>query len=345
MEGITLKQIAERCGVSVSTVSRILSNPAYSGNNKSKAQEVRACAEALGYIPNIDARALKHSKPDILESEKQICCYFARSESAGGNQFFEEVLRAIEYQAMVNDCTLGLKVTQKEIEELFLERKSDRDLKKGLIVIGRPEAWFDEILPELNDFYKGNIVFVGLHYMEKPFDQVVCDGYTATVVALDYLYSLNHKRIAYVGETAGEVRFLCYINFLEKKGIPIQKDYIIECPMSNDGGYGVADRLLEVKGEKPTAVFCANDVTAEGLLRDLNERGVRVPEEISVISIDNLELAQNTKPMLTTVHIPTDTMGRFSVKILVSRINMEHQRSVRVHLPCKLIKRESCCSI
>lgn len=342
MANITLKEIAEKCGVSVPTVSRILSNPAYMGKNAAKAQEVRVCAQELGYSPNYDALALKHSQPIIAENEKQICCYFARSESSGGNQFFEEVLRAVEHQAMVSNCALGFKVTQKEIEGLFLERKSVKNVQKGLIVIGRPETWFNEILPDLDHFYNGNIVFAGLHYMEKPFDQVICDGYKATRLALNYLYSLSHRKIAYVGETSGEVRFLCYLNFLEKKGLPIKRDYIIECSMANEGGYGVAEKLLNVEGEKPTAVFCANDVTAVGLLRDLNEKGVDVPGEFSVISIDNLELAQNTKPMLTTVHIPTDALGKFSVKLLVGRINGEHHRNIRVHLPCKLIKRESC---
>lgn len=342
MAVVTLKQIAEKCGVSVATVSRILSNSAYVGKDAAKAEAVRTCAKELGYRPNYDALALKNARPVITESEKQICCYFARSESSGGNQFFEEVLRAVEHQAMVSNCALGFKVTQKEIEGLFLERKSAKNVQKGLIVIGRPETWFNEILPDLDRFYKGNIVFVGLHYMEKPFDQVICDGYKATQLALDYLYSLNHRRIAYVGETSGEVRFLCYLNFLEKKGIPIERDYIIECSMANEGGYGLGEKLLNMKGERPSAVFCANDVTAVGLLRDLNEKGVDVPGELSVISIDNLELAQNTRPMLTTIHIPTDALGKFSVKLLVSRINGEHSRNIRAHLPCKLIKRESC---
>lgn len=91
-----------------------------------------------------------------------------------------------------------------------------------------------------------------------------------------------------------------------------------------------------------TAIFCANDNTAIGAIKALRERGYRIPEDISIIGVDDIETAQYLSPMLTTVHIPTEEMGRTAAKILIDRISGGHKLPMKIVLPFYIAKRDTC---
>ena len=93
-----------------------------------------------------------------------------------------------------------------------------------------------------------------------------------------------------------------------------------------------------------TAVFCANDVTAIGVMKAFREKGIMIPEDISVISIDNTEICQFSSPILTSIHIPKEDLGRFAVKLIIDRIEGGHRLPVKIEIPYTIITRESCAS-
>lgn len=336
MPEITLKSIAEHFGVSAATVSRILSRPGYTGREPEKAAEIRLYAQKLDFRPNADALALKKGISVRTESSKEIRCYLANAQVHS----FLNILRAVEQQAMACNCIIGHKYFRRDTERLLLDDTCLNSVQTGLVIIGYPGM--DTLLDDLYEHYKGNVVFAGLRRVDSPLDQVVCDGYQATWIALEYLYSLNHRRIAYLGRFEEEMRLQTYLEFLKQKNIPVNPDYIFECPMTEDGGLEAAGRIAGMKADMPTSVFCANDIIASGLLRGLTDLNIVVPRDLSLISIDDMMCAQNMRPMLTTVHIPFESMGNFSVKLLVGRLNGEHERMTRVWLPHQLVKRESC---
>lgn len=333
---VTLKSIAEHFEISPATVSRILSHPEYNGRDKEKAAAVRRYAGRLGYSPNSDAQALKKGMTAQTETRKEIRCYHATAQVHS----FVSILRAVEQQAMACNCVIGHKYFRKDTEELLLNPSFSNSMQTGLVIIGYPER--EAILDELYELYKGNVVFAGLRCLDKPFDQVVCDGYRAAWQALEYLYFLNHRKIAYVGRFTEEMRLSAYLEFCRVRNISIEQNYIIECAMSEEHGYEAAKKIWQMGRAMPTAVFCANDIIAAGLLKGLSDLGLAVPETLSLISVDDVMCAQNTKPMLTTVHVPLESLGNFSMKLLVGRLNGEHERVTRVWLPTQLVKRESC---
>ena len=101
-------------------------------------------------------------------------------------------------------------------------------------------------------------------------------------------------------------------------------------------------RQLIDRGVDVSALFCSNDVTAIGAMRAIQETGCRIPEDVSIISIDDIDTAQYLSPMLTTIHMPVEEMGQMTAKILIDRIEGGHRLPIRMNLPYYLASRESC---
>ena len=162
-----------------------------------------------------------------------------------------------------------------------------------------------------------------------------------SLTAMNHLMSLGHTRIGYIGETRDEDRYTGYCTALNTGGIPLKKEYVADVPLSSEGGYRGARQLID-RGVDVSALFCSNDVTAIGAMRAIQETGCRIPEDVSIISIDDIDTAQYLSPMLTTIHMPVEEMGQMTAKILIDRIEGGHRLPIRMNLPYYLASRESC---
>ena len=185
------------------------------------------------------------------------------------------------------------------------------------------------------------MTYSSLNNLQAKYDQILCDGHQAAVSAVEYLISLGHTQIAYVGETQNENRYKGYCTALSAARLPLTRDLVRNVPLSFEGGYRGGDSVLK-KGRPFTAMFCSNDITAIGAMRAIKEHGLRIPEDISLISIDDIDTAQYLTPMLTTVHIPVEEMGQMTAKTLIDRIEGGHVLPMKINLPCYIAKRESC---
>lgn len=155
------------------------------------------------------------------------------------------------------------------------------------------------------------------------------------------LYELGHREIAYLGEIRKESRYKGYIEFSHSHDIKTGKELVVDTSQTLEGGYRGACELLR-RGDDFSAIFCANDETAMGAIKGLWDKGIKVPEDVSVISIDDIEMARYFTPMLTTVHIPIDELGRHTAKTLIDRIEKGHTLPVKIELPFTLSRRDSC---
>ena len=170
---------------------------------------------------------------------------------------------------------------------------------------------------------------------------------------MQYLVELGHKKIAYIGTIPGEggidilneYRFEGYKHVMRQNGININREYVKNIYLSTEEGYRGMKEMLDECTTFPTAVFCANDSVAIGAMKAILEKGLRIPEDISVIGIDDIDMAAYVRPSLTTIHVPKEELGRFAVKLLIDRIEKGHSLPVRIDIPFKLIKRESCIKI
>ncbi len=327
---MTLKKIAEIVGVSVSTVSRVVNK----NDTKCASQDVRDkiwdTVNATGYIPNTNAQNLKMNNASSKNTNeiKNIACVFGRSIDVNSDPFFNAIYRAIEMEAFKQGCFIKFAMS---FNQLFHPSSADllsHSNLDGLIILGRCN-------PEHMSFIRSkfkNIIIVALNSTSDPIDQIICDGYSVSKKAVEYLYSLGHKEIGYIGEIQNEVRYSGFIDSLNEHNLEINQSFILECPLSMESGYNTMLKLLETN-IYPKAIFCCNDVTAIGVIKAISKMGLKVPKDISVISIDNIQMASYIDPILTSINIPKEEMGKMAIQILLSRINKVHKLPIKIEFP------------
>lgn len=207
----------------------------------------------------------------------------------------------------------------------------------GVAILGRCNKQLLSFLKKHFNY----VIYTGLNSLNAKYDQVLCEGHLTSEHAVEYLIGLGHTRIAYVGETQNEERYVGYCSTLRKHKLPVQSDFISNVMLCSEGGYRGTKALLK-RTRDITAVFAPNDLTAIGVMCAIQEEGLRIPADISVISIDDIDMAQYLSPMLTTVHVPLDEMGKMAAKTLIDRIQGGHHLPMKISMPFYLAVRESC---
>lgn len=317
---MSLRKIAEMVGVSPSTVSRVLNNTVPTCASPELKQKIWEAAHSLHYTPNLNARSLKTgSHPN--DPKYMIAIILSRFHSLDTDPFFQELFQSIEEALFASSCLLHsiLPSAQGGLSSLASV--------DGVIILGRcPEVLLNQIKK-----YTRNIVGVDRNPTDYKMDEIICNGKTAAVKAMEYLLSLGHQKIAYIGDCSSESRYVGYCESLISRNIPLNYHYICSTDQTFDSGFTAMQALMQ---QDITAVFCANDISALGALK--------ASSKISVISIDNIALSQTSSPLLTTVNVPKEDMGRMAVTVLLDRIRHRHSECLRVEFPCKIIERDSC---
>ena len=337
-----LKDIAKEAGVSISTVSRVINGKEQGAASKETRDKIWSIVRKNGYTPNVLAQNLKRRTSLTDPKEKPlyyIDCLQARTSNLNTDPFFSELERALEQEAFNYNYIIKHTYLPMDLKSLDSIIQADERNICGLVILGR-YMFTKEQLKVLKEVYK-NIIYVGLNAIPLKCDQVICDGYKAGISAVEYLIELGHKKIAYIGEQANECRFLAYKDALSLHNITFTIHNTANVIQSTDGGYKGAQKLLNSSSDF-TAVFCANDLTAIGAIKAFHENKKQVSRDISVISVDDIDLAQYITPMLTTVHIPIEELGRQTARTLIDRINGRHTLPMKVELPFFIAKRDSC---
>ncbi|QHQ59482.1 substrate-binding domain-containing protein [Anaerocolumna sedimenticola] len=339
---MTLKEIAKMAGVSISTVSRVINQ----SNSKVASKEVQdtiwRIVRETNYMPNSTARNLKlgNNSEYSVPLAKTIGCIFARSNITTNDPFFSQIARAIEQEAFRQGYIMKYSFSAYDINDANTFHVISSNQVNGIAVLGR----FDKnLLTFIKKQYK-HVVYTGLNTIDTDFDQVICDGYQASVAAVKYLHNLGHTSIGYVGEKSKELRYQGYLDTMNSLSLPVTRENIIVTPLSSEGGYNGVKEYLK-KGLNVTALFCANDLTAIGAMKAIKEYGLNIPADVSIISIDDIDTAQYMSPMLTTIRVPMEELGKMTAKILIDRIENGKTLPIKVELPFSIITRESCMGI
>lgn len=351
MKVLSIKKIAEEAGVSTATVSRVLNNPNYKCSSESLRDKIWQIAREMNYMPNEAARNLKMGMSGDREKTYYIDILMTRTESTQADPFFSELLRIIESEIHRQRCILvsvwhqplfsnDKKCKIENIDKILADMMQPEQTRSdGLIVIGKCN---DEVLKRLIARYK-SLVSVNRNSTNYKVDEVICDGKRIAAMAVEYLISLGHRKIGYVGDCHNESRYKGYQETLFQYNIDMDINNVIETEHTEAEGFEVMEKLIQ-RADAPTAIYCANDMIAIGMLKCLNKYKNRyyVP---SIIASDDIEEAQYTKPMLTTVRLPKEEMGKFAIYLLLDRLSGGHKGIVRTELEGKLIVRESCASV
>lgn len=336
---MSLKEIARLTGASVSTVSRVLNHPDYHCQNPELQKRIWQLAREMNYVPNHVARQLKMGTDTEKEKPLQIDIFLTRFQTLEDDLFFKELYEVLQEELLKKNCHLGKLLTLPDITRR-MENLSNFSVSEpsanGLILLGKCPS---ELISFLKNQYS-YLVGIDRNPTNFDYDEIICNGTTAAVTAMDYLISLGHKKIAYIGDCSYEARYIGYYQSLMSHKLPLDYSNIYPTCQTRQEGKQMMQLILE-KDARPSAIFCANDSTALGVLDTLRSRRKKGYQP-SVISIDNIREASSQKAMLTTIDIPKREMAHHAVIMLMDRIKGGHKENIRMELPCHLIVRDSC---
>jgi LacI family transcriptional regulator len=333
---LNLEDIAAQAGVSRSTVSRVINNDPHVSDATRK--RVLAVIKRVGYAPNPAARALVTQRTQIIGvviPQEPITLF-------EDTYYFPTLLHGISKAAHQRDYAMLLWLGQSnEEEERFRQRIITNRLMDGVILAS---ATTHE--PLIDHFLNNNIPFVMTErpvFKQDLISYVSIDNTAATFDAVSHLIALGRQRIGTItGNLAisdGLDRLDGYKMALESAGIPVDERLIAAGNFTHRSGYLGMKQLLE---QQVDAVFAASDITARGALQALDEASIRVPDDVALVSFDNLQTAEKTVPSLTTVHHPIEEKALHATSLLIDLIENENEAVRHVLLPTRLVIRESC---
>ncbi|MDQ0222587.1 LacI family DNA-binding transcriptional regulator [Streptococcus moroccensis] len=332
---VTLKDVAKLAGVSITTVSRVINGEASKSASIDVQNRVWEAVRTLSYVPNRAAQELKRKKSRQEMHAKTITCIFSRTADTQRDPFFSEISRMLETELIRRGYVMKLVFSSYHLTSHELDRLLRDEITTGVVVLGKIEQKHIEIIKRYAKF----IVYAGVNRLNFSIDQVICDGYEAGWLAMEHLEKLGFDDIYYIGEVENEIRFNLFCDYIRKMKIK-QQNRVIACDFSANSAYSATKKALET-GADPKAIFCGNDVTALGVLRALREADYNVPKDVSIVSIDDIEMSQYADPMLTTVRVDRDLLGKYAAKLIINRIEEGNDTPIKLLLPPKLIVRDS----
>jgi LacI family transcriptional regulator len=330
---ISIKDVAQRAGVSVTTVSHVLNDAPGKRISDETRSRVRRAADELSYRPNGVARSLRLQRSQILA---MVSDQIATTPHAGliilGAQ--EAASKHGWLLMLVNSG--GDRETERAEIQALQQRQVDGFLYASMYhrVVDLP--------PELGD---SPVTLLDARCDDQRIPSVAPDEVQGGQAATQLLLDAGHRRIGLVNNVddipATTGRLEGYLRALREAGVEPDDDLVVTDFSDASGGYRSGLALLD-RAPRPTAIFCFNDRMAMGLYQAAAERGLRIPEDLSVVGFDNQELiADGLRPGLTTVALPHYEMGAWAVETLIRRLKDPDVSPQQVLLRCPVVARAS----
>lgn len=329
---ITIADIASLCNVSKSTVSRVLRTPSIVNPNTRAI--VQRCLDESGYIYNAAAGDFASQKKSTIG----LLIYGISDLS------FRDIISSIQTMTMDYDILIGDTNFSPYVERRMLRRFIERRVS-CVLMLGHCVSNEDAIR-EVESYG-----IPCLHLWSKPdcetFNYIGCDNYEAIEQAVEHLAELGHKNIGlvvgpYEHLESARQRMISFKDTLKKLNLPLRPGYVAMLESSGfspEGGRRAMARLLELR-PRVTGVVLAGDILAIGAYTAVNKAGLSVPEDISMVAIDDTEFAPHMMPSLTTVHIPGHEIGH-QAGVYLSQLLHDGDTKCQIYLPTALMVRES----
>ncbi len=323
----TIKDVAKKAGVSISTVSRVVNDSKPVSNEVRK--KVEDAIKELGYRPNEVARSLVTKKSSLI----------GVIVTDLGNSYVAELLRGIEEIGRMYDYDIILSSTfgdvQAEIKSLHILKTKQVE---GVILIS------DSLNEELNDSAeKLNIPFIYLnrYYHNEKYSTVVIDNKEAAYEMTNYLINQGHEKIAYVVKSREEnsienTKLDGYRTAVDENGL--EKKVFYAEGVDFKYGYNIAESILDTD---VTAIFCSYDEIALGVLGYCYDNGIKVPEDISVTGFGDISTSSVYRPTLTTIKVPYYDIGAVAIRRIIKELKGEKPDSTDTQLPFQIQVRGS----
>lgn len=329
----SLKTIAEACGVSVATVSKALND--HKDIGETTKERIREAAKQMGYTPNLAARSLKTNRTynlGILFSEN--------ADSGLKHDYFAGILDSVRRAA-----------GQRGYDITFIN--NDRSKKDRLSCLAYSKRrQFDGVLiacvdydEEVEELITGDIPVVMVDHIFNNRCSVVSDNIRGIRDLVEYIYACGHRRIAYIHGEETDVtrnRVTSFHRVCQQLGIDSPAEYLGEAPYRDtETSYRETVRLLELR-VPPTCIMYPDDFSCLGGIRAIRERGLRIPEDISVVGYDGIEAVKHLFPKVTTLEQDVEQIGRSAANKLIDLIETPKTTLIdMIVVPGRVYKGES----
>ena len=335
MRRVSIKDVAREAGVSTTTVSYVLNEITTQTISGETAQRVRDAANKLGYVPNLNARSLTSRRTNLIgivipQTEPG-------REFMFDNPFYGALLSSLEYNARKSGYHLLL--TGPGIGHSYISIARNRGVD-GIVIVGSyPTSSLDE-LHQLSI----PVVLVDTYVKDDAFHTIGIDDREGGRMAVRYLLSQGHRRIAFVSGDVQEhgvmqKRFLGYQDAMKEAGLPLTPGLVHAGDVSFHHGLTAAKSISKGQSDV-TAIFAAADILGAGVIKGLRQAGKKVPEDMSVMGFDDLDLAQICDPSLTTIHQDIAAKGAAAIQMILGALSGDSGKQEQI-LPLSLVVRDS----
>lgn len=327
---MNIREVAKRAGVSTATVSRVVNGTVPVSTHTER--RVRSAIKALGYYPNSHARTLGSGKSHM----------YGLIISDITNPFFPDIAKGFERIAVEHGQELLIANTDYQPQRMqvcvrrMLERKVD-----GVAIM---TSEMDPKLIQLLNKRGIPIVFLDTGQVGRMTSNIFIDYDIGIEHAIGHLASLGHERIAFVSGpptlASAQTRKEAFLRSLKNRGIKARIDYMKTGNHHIDGGHSAMVQLLKMS-TLPTAVVASNDLSAIGIIGAIHSAGLRVPEDISVVGFDDIELSQYLQPPLTTVRVPRTEIASRAFTALYAASHKGADQGIEYQIETELVIRQS----
>jgi LacI family transcriptional regulator len=328
---VTIIEVAEKAGVSFGTVSRVVNNDIHV--KKETRERVLKVMDRLGYVANRQARSLAGGKSNIIGVLVPDL----------GTGYIEEIIRGIDAELSLSDIDLILYTTHRTASK---EANYVANLAKGmvdglLLVLPRSPADYIGTLTGRNFPF----VLIDHQGTGRNCPAVGATNWQGAYRATEYLIKLGHSRIGFI---TGSMDLGCsmerlegYLSALRTHHASDAPELIYEGTFFQPDGYAGASALLDLPNP-PSAIFASNDIMALGVMDAVRSRGLRIPDDVSIVGFDDIPQSAVVRPALTTVNQPLEKMGRVATQMLLDLLRQPDKEVGRIELPTELVIRDSC---
>lgn len=333
--GVTINDIAKAAKVSPSTVSRtIANNPRISERTREKIYKLM---KEMNYHPNMIARSLAKKSTKIIG-----VVVTGSTEKAFQHPFFPEILRGIASVAYKNKYKILISsVNSAKEEKKVVNEFAKSGITAGIILLASRVK-----NPSIGELMEIGFPFVvvGRPENEREVNWVDNDNVSIGYDLTKHFIEMGHKEIAFLGASPEFIvtldRLKGYKKALADHNIPVKNELIVEGKFVDDTGYGLMQELLD-KGIMPTGVIACDDLLAFGAIKLLNERKLKVPDDIAVAGFNNVPLDEYFNPPLTSVDVNAFSLGAKAFDLLIANIDSEYKSVDRAMVPAQMIIRKS----
>ncbi|WP_237154372.1 LacI family DNA-binding transcriptional regulator [Oryzibacter oryziterrae] len=325
--GPTLAEVARIAGVSLMTASRAVNNRP--GVSDEKREEILGIADAIGYVANRAAQKLSGGRTHVIGVIAQLHTPFTSDLVLG----IGSAARAVGHEMLVYSLPDEGRRPPDSVVDLL------HQVADGVIVI----------LPYASDYLtnlsRSHIPIVTIEAGETAeFPTVAADNYHGAAQAIRHLHDLGHRRIGFITGNerlaSARDRHRAFVDLRHQLGLDADDDLVAMGDFTQRGGFVAAERLMAL-ASRPTAIFAANDAQALGAMTAIRQAGLSVPQDISLIGFDDILLAAQMHPPLTTIRQPLAQMARAAIKLLLTLVAKGEPPATPITLPTQLIVRET----